>query len=90
MLQHTFYKLHSSATESNELNITLENTGGPPMAMPPTAAPGQQQQHFHGMQQQQQPPPNMFSPQQQQQDIVLHDPNSGLPAYPTTIQVRTL
>ena len=25
VLQHTFYKMHSSATDSNELNITLEN-----------------------------------------------------------------
>lgn len=81
VLQHTFYKLHASAAESNELNITLEQQQ-------------QQQQQHPAAQQHQQHPAYQYGDQQYQQpqssqfDIVLTDaPGSTVPAYPTTIQV---
>lgn len=98
VLQHTFYKLHASATESNELNITLENNQPGGGHQPQSQLQHQQprlQSHFDGGQQQQQQQAASSSssaagPQQQQQQYeLLNQFDAALPnTYPTTIQVR--
>ena len=76
-MQHTFYKLHSSAVaESNELNITLENNG--------------QQQH---LQQQQQHLAEASPPLPNHYEYLVDGGGgmaaaAAFPPYPATIQVR--
>ena len=80
-MQHTFYKLHSSAVaESNELNITLENS----------QQQQQQQQHtphlhLQQLQQQHEASPPLAN---HYEFVVDGGITSAFPPYPATIQVR--
>ena len=90
VLQHTFYKRHSQANESSELKITLNEQQNNSQQQQQSSGASQSQfaQQPHHSQQQQQQQQQQAQQQQSQFDFVLDPAGAGLPAYPTTIQVR--